>query len=210
MKKRSDSFFGLHFDFHAQPTDNKVIGSTLREEDIREICRLIKPDFIQIDCKGHPGWASYPSNIGNAMPEFEGDPLELWRRVTKEENVALYLHYSGVYDIKYCNEHPEETVMAADGTLIRGTTRTDGKYVDEILIPQLSEIIEKYGVDGFWIDGDCWKPQPDFRPESIATFEKETGIELNGAIPATPNDPYYEEYREYHRELFRKYLFGTE
>lgn len=206
MKKRSDSFFGLHFDFHAQPTDNKVIGSTLREEDIREICRLIKPDFIQIDCKGHPGWASYPSNIGNAMPEFEGDPLELWRRVTKEENVALYLHYSGVYDIKYCNEHPEETVMAADGTLIRGTTRTDGKYVDEILIPQLSEIIEKYGVDGFWIDGDCWKPQPDFRPESIATFEKETGIELNGAIPATPNDPYYEEYREYHRELFRRYV----
>ncbi len=206
MKKRKESFLGLHFDFHAQPTDNKVIGSTLREEDIREICHLIKPDFIQIDCKGHPGWASYPSKIGNAMPEFEGDPLELWRRVTKEENVALYLHYSGVYDIKYCDEHPEETVMEANGSLYKGTTRTDGRYVDEILIPQLSEIIEKYGVDGFWIDGDCWCAKPDFRPESLAAFEKETGIELNGAIPATPNDPYYDEYREYHRELFRRYV----
>ena len=206
MKKRKDSFLGLHFDFHAQPTDGKVVGSTLREEDIREICRLIKPDFIQIDCKGHPGWASYPSKIGNAMPEIEGDPLALWRKVTEEEDVALYLHYSGVYDIKYCSEHPEETVMAADGSLCQGTTRTDGKYVDELLIPQLSEIIEKYGVDGFWIDGDCWKSQPDFRPESLSAFEKETGIDLGGRLPATANDPYYEEYREYHRELFRRYV----
>ncbi|MBE6667471.1 MAG: hypothetical protein E7607_04075 [Ruminococcaceae bacterium] len=206
MKKRKDSFFGLHFDFHAQPSDGFVIGATLKEEDIREICRLIKPDFIQIDCKGHPGWASYPSTLGNAMPEFEGDPLALWRKVTKEENVALYLHYSGVYDIKYCSEHPEETAMMADGSLYSGTTRTDGKYVDEILIPQLSEIIEKYGVDGFWIDGDCWCAKPDFRPESLTAFEKETGIDLGGRLPANPDDPYYDEYREYHRELFRRYV----
>ena len=208
MKKRKESFFGLHFDFHAQPTDNKVVGSTLREEDIREICRLIKPDFIQIDCKGHPGWASYPSKIGNAMPEFEGDPLALWRKVTKEENVALYLHYSGVYDIKYCREHPEETVMEPDGSLPlnKGRTRTDGKYVDELLIPQLLEILEKYGVDGFWIDGDCWASDTDFRPEALAKFEKETGIDLNGGIPATKDDPYYDEYREYYRELFRRYV----
>ena len=206
MKRRNESFFGLHFDFHAQPSDGKIVGSTLREGDIREICRSIKPDFIQIDCKGHPGWASYPSTIGNSMPEFEGDPLELWRRVTREEDVALYLHYSGVYDIKYCNEHPEETVIGADGTPRQGATRMDGKYVDDILIPQLSEIIEKYGVDGFWIDGECWKAMTDFRPESITAFEKETGIDLGGRLPATPNDPYYDEYREYHRELFRRYL----
>ena len=41
----------------------------------RRICQLLKPDFIQIDCKGHPGWASYPTKIGNAMPEFEKDTL---------------------------------------------------------------------------------------------------------------------------------------
>ena len=61
MKRRSESSFGLHFDFHASPARGKVIGATLKEEDIREICRYIKPDFIQVDCKGHPGWASYPA-----------------------------------------------------------------------------------------------------------------------------------------------------
>ena len=71
------------------------IGRTLKEEDIRRVCRELKPDFWQIDCKGHFGWASYPSELGNAMPCTD-DPLVLWRRVTREEGVALYMHYSGL------------------------------------------------------------------------------------------------------------------
>lgn len=205
MKTRKDSFLGLHFDYHAQPKYG-VQGINLKEEDIREICRSFHPDFIQIDCKGHPGWASYPSQIGNAMPEFAQDTLALWRRVTREEGVALYMHYSGVFDIKYCSEHPEENVINADGSPAHGTTRTDGKYVDDRMIPQLSELAEKYGVDGIWVDGDCWRARSDFHPETLANFEKEYGVTLGGTLPATPADPYYEEFREYNRELFRRYL----
>ena len=65
MKKRKESFWGLHFDFHATPKDG-IQGKNLKEEDIRKICHLLKPDFIQIDCKGHPGYTSYPSKLGNA------------------------------------------------------------------------------------------------------------------------------------------------
>lgn len=205
MKSRKDSFFGLHFDFHGKPM-NGVIGANLKEEDIRELCRIVRPDFIQIDCKGHPGWASYPSKIGNALPEFAQDTLALWRKVTLEEDVALYLHYSGIYDIKYCTENPEQCSLGPDGNPVPGAARPDGKYVDELLIPQFCEIVEKYGVNGFWVDGECWKVATDFRPETIAKFEKETGIDLGGKLPATPNDPYYEEYREFGRELFRRYL----
>lgn len=88
-KRRAESFFGLHFDFHADPKScPDPIGLTLKEEDIRTICRELRPDFIQIDCKGHPGWVSYPTKIGNAMPAFCGDPLRLWRDVTASEGVA--------------------------------------------------------------------------------------------------------------------------
>ena len=206
IKRRKDSFIGVHLDYHAKPEDGFIQGKDLREEDIRRICQLLKPDFIQIDCKGHPGWASYPSKIGNAMPEFERDTLALWRRVTKEENVALYMHYSGVYDRKYCAENPDEAVMEADGNITSGATRLDGKYVDELLIPQLLELAEVYKVDGVWVDGDCWMAHTDFRPESMEKFQKETGIDLKGIAPKAPDDPYYQEYREYHRELFRRYL----
>lgn len=205
MKKRKDSFFGLHFDYHAIPKFG-LQGENLKAEDIREICQTFHPDFIQIDCKGHPGWSSYPSKLGNAMPEFAFDTLELWRRITKEENVALYMHYSGVYDDKYCAEHPNEVVMLPDGKPAVGATRLDGHYSDDLLIPQLCELVEKYDVDGFWIDGDCWKAQTDFHPETLTAFEQATGIDLKENIPAKRGDAYFEEYREYHRELFRRYV----
>ena len=205
-KTRAESVFGIHCDFHAKPSKNDTIGGGLREEDIREICRTLKPDFIQIDCKGHPGWASYPSKVGNAMPHFVGDPLALWRRVTREEGVALYMHYSGVYDIKYCEEHPDECTLNADGSYDEGTTRLDGRYVDERLIPQLCELAEDYEIDGLWVDGECWRVKPDYHKETLAAFEKETGIDLKGGIPATKNDPYFYEYMEYSRVLFRRYL----
>lgn len=205
IKRRADSFWGIHCDFHARP-EMGMTGKTLKEEDIREICRTLRPDYWQIDCKGHPGWTSYPSELGNAMPEFACDTLALWRRVTREEGVALYMHYSGVYDMKYCSEHPEARVMNADGTLDPTMTRPNSAYADELLIPQLCEVAEKYEVDGFWIDGENWALRFDYHPDTIAAFEREYGVDLQGAKPVSPEDPYYMEYREFNRELFRRYL----
>lgn len=204
MKKRKDSFWGLHFDFHANPKDLEQ-GKMLCEEDIREICTLLKPDFIQIDSKGHPGWTSFPSKLGNAVPDFKKDTLALWRRVTAEERVALYMHYSGVYDRKYAVENPEDAIMCPDGERHKEATRPNGSYVDKLLIPQLMEMAE-YGVDGVWVDGDCWMAMSDFSPETLKSFEKELGIDLEGKLPTDPNGKYYHEFREYNRELFRRYL----
>ena len=206
MKRRSESSFGLHFDFHATPAPGKVVGATLKEEDIREICRYIKPDFIQVDCKGHPGWASYPTSLENAMPDIAFDTLELWRRVTREEGVALYLHYSGVIDRRFCENHPEEAVVHADGSRSDSVTRTRGRYADMLVIPQLKELAGRYGADGVWVDGECWGTETDYHPETVAAFEKETGIDLHGKLPKERGDAYYDEYREFCRECFRRYV----
>ena len=207
MKRRSESFFGLHFDFHASPERCKApIGATLKEEEIREICRELKPDFIQIDCKGHPGWASYPTALGNAMPDFALDPLALWRRVTREEGVALYMHYSGIVDRKYLTEHPEDGVFHPDGVRDAGSTRPRSPYADRLMIPQLKELALQYGVDGVWVDGECWGSGPDYDPETIAAFEQETGINLMGELPTDREHPHFEAYREFCREQFRRYV----
>ncbi|MBQ8232860.1 MAG: hypothetical protein IJZ34_13175 [Lachnospiraceae bacterium] len=215
MKKRKDSFWGIHCDIHVKP-EFGVLGANLKEDEIREVLRLLKPDYVQIDCKGHFGWASYPSELGNGAPEFACDPLEVFRRITKEEGVALYLHYSGVWDSKYCSEHPEERVVNADGSVeprmeredlaLVDATRTNGRYVDDLLIPQLMELAGKYGCDGVWVDGECWAIRPDFHPDTLKAFQEETGYDLRGQIPASPGDVYYQEYREYIRELFRRYM----
>ena len=196
----------MHSDFHAHPNYGVVVGATLKEEDIRTICEKAKPDFIQIDCKGHPGYASYPSAIGNSMP-MAFDTLELWRRVTKEYGVLLYMHFSGVADVKYCTEHPDDAVMAADGRLTN-SVRLDGegKYLDEYFIPQICELAEKYDIDGIWVDGECWAIKCDYRPGAIARFEAETGISLNGFIPVKKGDPYYDDYLDFTRNQYRRYL----
>ncbi len=206
-KSRKDSFFGLHFDFHADPTKCKghILGENLKEEDIRKICTEIKPDFIQIDCKGHPGYTSYPSKLGNAMPEFALDTLALWRKVTAEEGVALYVHYSGVYDAKYLAENPTQGVKKADGTYSDTDTSTFGSYCDDLLIPQFKEIAA-YGVNGAWVDGECWATKVDFRDEALDEFKEKTGIDLTDNIPCDKSHPYYDAYRDFCRDKYRWHL----
>jgi len=205
----ADRYFGLHFDFHASPSEYYLehpIGGTLKQDDIREICREMKLDFLQVDCKGHPGWTSYPSKYGNSIPQIQGDPLKTWRQVTKEEGVKLFMHYSGVWDYNYVKKNPQEAVLHSDGTADTRATRTNGKYVDELLIPQLKELAGEYGVDGMWIDGDCWGSMTDFSPATVSAFESETGINLGGKLPSQRGMPYFNEYRDFCRDLFRRYV----
>ena len=56
------------------------------------------------------------------------------------------------------------------------------------------------------MDGECWGTCLDYHPDTVAAFEKETGISLDGSLPVKPGDPFFEEYREFCRELFRRYV----
>lgn len=53
MLRRKDSFFGLHFDYHAN-ADTKDIGKDFDEKVLERIITEVNPDFIQCDTKGHP------------------------------------------------------------------------------------------------------------------------------------------------------------
>lgn len=76
--KRSESFYGFHFDFHANSND-KEIGKTLTDGMIDSLLTMTHPDFIQVDCKGHPGCSSYPTKVGNQAGGYTQDILKLFR-----------------------------------------------------------------------------------------------------------------------------------
>ena len=95
--KRADSFLGIHFDFHAG-RDCDQVGKNVTPEMVGYIIDQVQPDYIQCDCKGHPGLSSYPTKVGYPAPGFVLDPLRIWRDVTASRGVALYVHYSGVLD----------------------------------------------------------------------------------------------------------------
>jgi len=200
--KRTDSFLGIHFDFHANPND-KNIGANTTPAMIENIINLVHPDYLQIDCKGHPGFSSYPTRVGNPVPGIVGNPLRVWREVTAKRGVALYMHYSGVWDSAAVSNHADWAAINADGKTNNRITSVFGPYADQLLIPQLRELAGAYGVDGAWVDGECWASVPDYGETALKAFRDATGIQ---EVPRKPGDSHWFEFLQFHREAFRKYL----
>jgi hypothetical protein len=199
--KRADCFFGVHFDLHASE-DITDAGKSLTALMIDTFLVKVRPDFIQIDCKGHPGISSYPTKVGYHVMGFDKDPLKLFRELTEKNNVALFMHFSGVWDNKVVKEHPEWAMVKPNGEKSNQKVSFFSPYLDQYMIPQLKELSD-YGVDGAWIDGECWAVEPDYGEESLKQFTKETGIT---EIPVKPSDKYFPEFMEYTRNLFRAHL----
>ncbi|MHC4395062.1 MAG: alpha-amylase family protein [Planctomycetota bacterium] len=200
--KRADSFLGVHFDFHAGEDCNRV-GQRTTSEMVELVIDKVRPDYIQIDCKGHNGYSSYPTRVGNPAPGFVGDPLRIWRDVTRRRGVALYMHYSGVWDFHAVKTHPEWAAVNADGTPSNRATSVFGPYADVLMIPQLRELAGKYEVDGVWVDGDCWGTVPDYGEKAVREFCNLTGAK---AAPRKAGEPYWHEWMAFNREAFRRYV----
>jgi hypothetical protein len=200
--KRADAFLGIHFDFHAGDDCDRVGARTTREM-VELVIDKVNPDYIQIDCKGHRGYSSYPTKVGNPAPGFVGDPLRVWRDVTRERGIALFMHYSGVWDYHAARAHPQWAAAGADGKPNSRATSVFGPYVDVLMIPQLRELAGEYGVDGVWVDGDCWGTTPDYGQTAVREFCKRTGAE---SAPRKAGEPYWNQWMDFHRDAFRRYL----
>jgi hypothetical protein len=201
--RRANSFFGLHFDFHASKNDT-LVGKTLTEGMIDTLLSTVKPDFIQVDSKGHPGITSYPTKVpsGTHVKSFEKDPLVLFRKVTRKYGVALYVHYSGVWDDAALVKHPEWAAVDTAGIASKQKTSVHSQYVDKLLIPQLKEIAD-YGIDGVWVDGDCWAAIMDYSPTALQKFKQKTGISV---VPKSVKDDHYQEFKDFNRQSFLDYV----
>jgi hypothetical protein len=199
---RRDAFFGLHFDLHPNAQD-KVLGADVSEENIAALLDRVKPDYVQYDCKGHPGYAGYPTKVGWPSPGIVKDSLAVWRKVTKDHGVGLYIHYSGVWDTKAVHEHPEWARIDAQGKRDPDKTSVFGPYVDQLLIPQLKEVTSAYSLDGAWVDGECWAAEYDYSPAALAAWRKQTGF---ADAPKKSSDPHWLEWKMFHRRAFEEYL----
>lgn len=199
---RSKSFFGIHFDFHATPKDRNI-GQRPIAPVLEKLLQRVRPDYVQCDCKGHPGWSSYPTKVGYAVPHFPADTLKTWRKVTAKHAVSLYMHYSGVFDFEAIKRHPSWARIDENGKRDPKNTSVFGPYVDKLMIPQLQELRDVYGVDGFWVDGECWATCQDYSKKVLEEFRKQTGIR---SVPKKLGDPHFFEFAEFCREGFRKYL----
>ena len=194
---RKDSFFGLHFDLHPNKSDT-ALGRDLTEAMVDRLLERVRPDFVQYDSKGHVGYLGFPSKTGYSAPGIVRDSLEIWRKSTARHNVALYNHFSGVWDSLAVERHPDWARVRPDGKPEPNQTSTFGPYVDELMIPELEEVAAKYSLDGAWVDGECWAVNPDYSDAVKKAFGDE--------LPKSAKDPRWNEFLEFNREQFRRYV----
>ena len=199
-KRRDESFFGLHFDFHAG-RDQKNIGENCDPDTIERLINEVRPDYIQCDTKGHRGATSYPTKVGYQANDMKGDILRMWRDVTAKYNVALYAHHSGVWDDLALEHNPEWAAVDADGNASKQKMSVFGPYAEKLLIPQMLEMALDYELDGIWVDGECWAVMIDYSSYAIEEYKKRYNED-----PPRPDDENYNDYLKFCRQGFRDYI----
>lgn len=201
-KKRSDCFFGVHYDFHA--VEDSCIGKNFNIEALENMLDKVQPDLVQCDTKGHPGWSSYMTKVGKYPATLKKDILNEWRKATQKRGIKLYSHYSGVIDNLQVSLHPEWQALNEDGKpeFYHKLTPTSvfSAYSDDILIPQLKELAER-GLDGAWVDGECWGTVVDYSQSAVDAYKKATG-----KTPPKANDKEFPKYQEFCRKGFCDYV----
>jgi len=202
-KWHDNVFFGIHYDLHAGAKDTSL-GAELTHDHMRQRLQQIGPDWIQCDCKGHPGYTSYPTKVGSPSPGIVNDALRIHADVCKELGIRLGMHYSGVIDQRACELHPEWRRVRADGTPDEtGVTCRMSAYTDELMIPQLLEVIDEYDVDGFWVDGENWGSRPCWCDACCAEFKRRMGVD---SIPTEAADEHWDAWLAFHRDLFAEHV----
>jgi len=210
-------YFGLHYDLHASEKDTEL-GTRCAEDELLPMLKMMAPDFVQTDCKGHPGYTSWFSKVANASvpPRLTQDALMQWREATRKLGLPLHCHYSGIWDKAAGAKHPEWCVVSSDGQLAGAPFGQNagaptgekmcprGPYLDDLMIPQLIELIDRYEVDGFWIDGDLWAVEPCYCPKCRAAWTAATGLT---EPPAKEDDHDWPRWWNFTRESF--YAFVT-
>ncbi|MCC6487342.1 MAG: hypothetical protein IT364_07565 [Candidatus Hydrogenedentes bacterium] len=196
------AFFGLHYDLHPGAGDTEL-GRETTYDHIREQLEKVKPDFVQYDCKGHPGYAGYPTEVGSPSPGIVNDALRVWRDVTRDMGIPLSIHFSGVWDTRAIELHPEWARISADGKANPNNTDPLSDYTTALMIPQLVEVVTKYDLDGVWIDGENWASQPSWSERCSGEFTKRTGI---ATVPRKADEPHWFEWLAFQRDLFTEHV----
>lgn len=197
-------FFGLHYDLHPNAGDTEL-GAAATVEHVREELGRVRPDWVQYDCKGHPGYAGYPTRVGTPAPGIVGDALKVWAQVAHDMGIPIAVHYSGTWDDVAASTHPDWARVGPDGRPYGGTICHRSPYVERLMLPMLRECIDWYGIDGVWVDGDCWASRPCWCPRCRRAFADITQ-RAEADVPQAPDQPHWAEWLAVQRAAFVAYV----
>lgn len=177
----------VHLDFHNSP----YIGDLLTDFDADEVAarfHAASVNSVVVFTKCVHGMAYYPSRVVKLHPalrgrDFTGELIEALHR----RNIRAPLYTIVGWEENLAQTKPEWMQICADGTFAQNDTSSDGhtkqpgRYrwlnflhpdYQAYLEAHFAELLERYPVDGFFIDMLVVHPQADWSDHAIAFRER--------------------------------------
>jgi len=202
-------YFGYEYDMHAHTNDTDL-GKHISVDYLVQQLTLAKVDLLQSDSKGHEGLVSWHSETpaASVAPGMVNEMIDYWVKAGNEMGIPCQAHYSGIFDQAAGEKFPEWNAVDAEGSPVEGKMCPRGPYVDELLIPQAKELIDRYGVSALWVDGEIWAVVPCYCDACIEAYRKQYGTEPH----RSQDDSCWTQWIQFTRDGFQEYVahYATE
>ena len=131
----------------------------------------VRPRRITAFAYGHDGWAQYPSALNASPPDMQVDLLDFWKKLAAEAGCSFAVYVSTLINHRLLRAEP---TWERTGLENNPTRRLDhaSPYLEAWLKPVLAEIIERYGPEGFFFDGDYWTVGESLTPVRAPAAER--------------------------------------
>ncbi len=197
-------YFGYEYDMHANENDTDL-GKYISVDYLVQQLQLAKVDLLQSDSKGHEGIVSWHSKTPTATIATNGivhEMIDYWVQAGKQMGIPCQAHYSGIFDQAAGKKFPQWNAVDAEGRPVEGKMCPRGPYVDELLIPQARELIDRYGVSALWVDGEIWAVVPCYCEKCTEAYRRQFGAEP----PKSQDDPDWQQWIGFTRDGFHEYI----
>ena len=161
MKNKKVFFANLHLDFHT-PDYVESLGTCYDAERLLYEVKQQGFDSITFCAKDHHGNSYYFTNVGHRHPHLHVDMLQETVKAAHRYGLKLIAYYSVIWDEWNARQHPEWIQVDVEGNRLAAKVEDfsqrwsflclNSPYIQEVLWPQLKEIMTEYDIDGLFLD----------------------------------------------------------
>lgn len=187
LENITSKFRKIHLDFHT-PAWVENIGEDFSADEFVNTLQKAGVDNICVFGKCCHGLSYYDTITGTRHPHLQFDLLKEMVDALRKASIGVSVYYTVVWDDLVVDEHPDWAQRDALGNPRMGfgdrwrTVCVNSPYTEEVVIPQIKEIVEGYDPDELWFDM-LWVVDE----ECFCNYCREKMIE-QGKDPANRND----------------------
>jgi hypothetical protein len=151
-----EAFRQVHLDFHIPEFPRDALANFDADRFVDHLQRG-RVAQVTLFAKDHFGNSFYHTEVGHRHAALSDDILMEVARRCHDRGIRTLAYYSLCWENRAWDENPDWRYRDAEGVDRRepgqfGHVCMNTGYKDELVMPQLREIVERYPVDGLWLD----------------------------------------------------------